>query len=37
MARTPIAEHRAALEAMGAPLMRESFGTPSPRPGIMRI
>jgi glutathione S-transferase len=37
LARTPITEHRAALSALGAPLMRESFGTPSPRPGVMRI
>lgn len=35
--RTPIARHREALGAMGAPLMAETYGTPKPRPGILPI
>ncbi len=35
--RTPIAEHREALARMGAPIMAETYGTASPRRGIMRI
>jgi hypothetical protein len=35
--RTPIAQHRAALAAMGAPLTRETFGTDLPRRGVTRI
>jgi glutathione S-transferase len=35
--RTPIAEHRAALAEMGAPIMRETYGTPTPRRGLMRV
>lgn len=35
--RTPIAQHRDALAAMGAPLMRDTFGTNVPRRGMMRI
>jgi hypothetical protein len=34
--RTPIAQHRAALAEMGAPLSRETYGTPVPRRGVMR-
>ena len=37
MARTPIAEQRTVLAGMGAPVMAETCGTPSPRPGVMRI
>ena len=37
MARTPIAHHRSALAELGAPLMAETYGTPTPRRGIMRI
>jgi glutathione S-transferase len=37
MRRTPIAEHRAALAAMGAPLTAETYGTAVPRRGIMQI
>jgi len=35
--RTPISEQRAALAAIGAPIMEESYGTTSPRRGVMRI
>jgi glutathione S-transferase len=35
--RTPIAQHRAVLAEMGAPLMRETYGTTEPRRGVMRI
>jgi glutathione S-transferase len=35
--RTPIAEQREALARMGAPLTAETYGTASPRAGIMRI
>jgi glutathione S-transferase len=35
--RTPIAQHRAVLAEMGAPLTRESYGTTSPRRGMMRL
>ena len=35
--RTPIAQHREALAQIGAPLMSESYGTTTPRRGIMRI
>jgi len=35
--RTPIAQHRAALSAMGAPLMADSYGTLEPRPGVLPI
>lgn len=37
MARTPIAEHRAALAGMGAPLMAETYGSALPRRGVMQI
>jgi glutathione S-transferase len=37
MMRTPPTEQRAALAAMGAPLTRESFGTATPRRGLMKI
>jgi glutathione S-transferase len=33
--RTPIAEHRAALAALGAPLSAETCGTEAPRRGVM--
>jgi glutathione S-transferase len=33
--RTPIAQHRAALEALGAPLTAETYGTATPRRGVM--
>jgi glutathione S-transferase len=35
--RTPIPEHRSALQALGAPLTGETFATPIPRRGLMRI
>ena len=35
--RTPIAEHRAALAGMGAPLMAKTYGTTAPRRGVMQI
>ena len=35
--RTPIAEHRRALAALGAPLTQESFGLERPRRGVMPI
>ncbi len=34
--RTPIPQHRAILAEMGAPLTAESYGTTSPRRGIMQ-
>jgi glutathione S-transferase len=34
--RTPPAQHRAALAEMGAPLTGETFGTITPRPGVMQ-
>jgi glutathione S-transferase len=37
MMRTPIPQHRAALAELGAPLMRETYGTAQPRRGMMRI
>jgi len=37
MMRTPPAEQRAALAALGAPLTAKSYGTSSARRGIMRI
>lgn len=37
MLRTPPAEHRAALVEMGAPLTRDTFGTATPRPGVMSL
>jgi glutathione S-transferase len=37
MMRTPIAEHRAVLAGMGAPVSRETYGTPAPRRGVMAI
>jgi len=33
----PIAEHRAVLAEMGAPLTRETWGTTVPRRGVMRL
>jgi glutathione S-transferase len=35
--RTPIAQHRAALAQLGAPLIAETCATAAPRPGIMRF
>jgi glutathione S-transferase len=35
--RTPPAKHRDALAELGAPLTAESYGTDSPRRGLMRI
>jgi glutathione S-transferase len=35
--RTPIAQVRSALAEIGAPLTAESFGTDTPRRGVMRI
>lgn len=37
VARTPIAQHRAALRAAGAPISAETYGTDAPRRGIMPI
>lgn len=37
MVRTPIAEQRAALGEIGAPIMSETYGTPTPQRGIMKI
>jgi len=34
--KTPIAEHRAVLAEIGAPLMAETYGTSSPRRGVMQ-
>jgi glutathione S-transferase len=35
--RTPIPKHRSVLAEMGAPLSEETFGTTTPRRGVMRI
>jgi glutathione S-transferase len=35
--RTPIPQVRAALAEMGAPLMRETYGSPTPRRGVMPL
>jgi glutathione S-transferase len=35
--RTPIAQHRGVLAEMGAPLTSESYGTTTPRRGVMQI
>lgn len=35
--RVPIAEQRAALQALGAPISAETYFTPTPRRGIMPI
>jgi len=35
--RTPIERHRAALRDAGAPISEETYGTPRPRRGILRI
>jgi glutathione S-transferase len=37
MIRTPIARHREVLAEMQAPLMTETYGTGTPRRGVMRI
>ena len=37
MMRTPLAEHRAVLAEMGAPLTAETYGAATPRRGLMRI
>ena len=37
LVRTPIAAHRAVLAEMGAPLMQESYGTATPRRGLMQV
>jgi glutathione S-transferase len=37
MMRTPPAQQREALAAMGAPLTRDTFGTTTPRRGLMKI
>lgn len=37
MLATPIPEARAALGAIGAPLMRETYGTTKPRRGVMPV
>jgi glutathione S-transferase len=37
MMRTPLAEHREALAGAGAPLLAETYGTTTPRRGVMRI
>ena len=37
LARSPIAQHRAKLAELGAPLSAETYGTPEPRRGIMPI
>lgn len=34
--KAPISEHRAVLAAIGAPLMAETYGTTSPRRGVMQ-
>ena len=34
--RTPIAQHRAALAELGAPLSAETYGSATPRRGVMR-
>jgi glutathione S-transferase len=35
--RTPIPQQREALKALGAPISDETYGTPSPRRGVMAI
>jgi len=35
--RTPIAQHRTVLAEMGAPLTSETYGTATPRRGVMQI
>jgi len=35
--RTPVAQHRAALAEIGAPLTSDTFGTATPRRGVMHI
>jgi len=35
--RTPIPEHRAALAELGAPVSSETYGTATPRRGMMRV
>jgi glutathione S-transferase len=35
--RTPLAQHRAVLAEMGAPLTADTYGTAVPRRGVMRI
>jgi len=37
VARTPLPQQRAALAEMGAPLTRETYGTATPRRGVMQI
>ncbi|MBI1816413.1 MAG: glutathione S-transferase family protein [Deltaproteobacteria bacterium] len=37
MMRTPVAQHRAVLAEMGAPLTAETCGTTTPRRGVMRV
>jgi glutathione S-transferase len=37
MIRTPLAQHRAVLAELGAPLMAETYGTATPRRGVMSI
>jgi len=35
--RTPLARHRAALAEAGAPIMQETYGTATPRRGVMQL
>ena len=37
MMRTPLARHREALAALGAPLTADTVGTATPRRGIMEV
>ena len=37
MMRTPLAGHREALAALGAPLTADTVGTATPRRGIMEV
>lgn len=37
MRKVPVAQHRAVLAEMGAPLLAETYGTDTPRAGIMRV
>jgi glutathione S-transferase len=37
LVRTPIARHREVLAEMGAPLTNETYGTSTPRRGLMSI
>jgi glutathione S-transferase len=37
MIRTPIAQHRSVLAEMGAPILAETYGTITPRRGVMRL